>query len=101
MKQHLFFFLVILFYLSANAQSSETCYTVITEKDTPVNSGRGGTMEPLRIVSINKEENLQVVSYSFDMLHQLFAAYHKKQLASDSLQLFQQQDTLKTKKLIQ
>jgi thiol-disulfide isomerase/thioredoxin len=91
--------LFVFFYFCANAQSSETYYTVITEKDTPVNTGLGGTMEPLRIVSINKEENSQVVSYSFDMRHQLFAAYQKRQLSADSLQLFQQQYLLDTANL--
>ncbi|MBY0477265.1 MAG: TlpA family protein disulfide reductase [Chitinophagaceae bacterium] len=86
----------VFFCFCTNAQSSETYYTVITEKDTPVKSGLGGTMEPLRIVSINKEENSQIVSYSFDMRHQLFAAYKKKQLSADSLQLFQQQYLLDT-----
>lgn len=92
-------FLFVFFNFCANAQSSETYYTVITEKDTPVNSGLGGTIEPLHIVSVNKEENSQVVSYSFDMRHHLFAAYQKEQLSFDSLQLFQRQYLLDTANL--
>lgn len=99
MKQHLLLLSFVLFYLCAHTQNSETYYTVITKKDTATNSGVAGTMEPLHIISVNKEENSQVVRYIFDMRHQLFAAYQKKQLSSDSLQLFQRQYLLDTANL--
>ncbi len=92
------FFILIFFFFSFDsyAQSDGMYYSVITVKDTPVNSGRGGTMEPLRIVSINKEEKSQVVSYSFDMRHQMLDLFYNKRISSDSLQHFQEKYLLDT-----
>ncbi len=98
MTQHLFLCFV-LFPFFLKSQLTETYYTVLTQKDTSVNSVVGGTLEPLQIVSINKEENSQVVRYTFDMRHQLFAAYQKKQITSESLLLFQQKYLLDTANL--
>ncbi|RXK60859.1 TlpA family protein disulfide reductase [Lacibacter luteus] len=95
-----FIFLIFLFFsITATAQIGKTFYTVITQKDTQVNSGLGGTMEPLRIVSVNKEDNSQVVRYSFDMRHKLFEDYQKKYISTDSLAHFQRKYLLDTANL--
>jgi thiol-disulfide isomerase/thioredoxin len=87
------------FYFASTAQLSATYYSVIMQKDTQVNSGENAANEPLRIVSTDTQANAQVVSYRFDMRHQLLESFHTKRISVDSLLRFQQKYLLDTANL--
>jgi thiol-disulfide isomerase/thioredoxin len=95
--QHLLFLLIcISSSVYTNAQKPATYYSIVMQKDTQMNSGKGTSTEPLRIVSIDKQANAQVVSYKFDMRHQLLDLFHAKRISADSLLSFQQKYLLDT-----
>jgi thiol-disulfide isomerase/thioredoxin len=86
MKIILFVFICVI-HQTTFSQDQGSLYYVYGTKDTALQTG-SGTLSPLQIVSINKDEKSQVVTYKFDMRHSLMQQFYKKHISPDSIQQF-------------
>lgn len=91
----LFVFLVFI-VVNTFSQEKRFKYNVICVKDETITDGKGATFEPLEIVSINADDQSQVVQYSLDGRHELFGYFKRRSILRDSFSVQMQQYLIDT-----
>jgi len=81
------FIIAVLFNKNTFSQTKEVKYQLICKKDKTTSDGKGATVEPLEIISINTEGQTQVVQYTFDGRHELFNYFKRRAIKRDSFSI--------------
>lgn len=76
--------LTFIFNLSVIAQQAPVKYLVVCKEEIQKSNIKAGTIEPLKIVSLNPEDSSQIVKYTFDIRHALKASFENGNISIDS-----------------
>ncbi len=96
--------LVFIYNLSAIAQPSSVKYVVTCNVELQKSNIKGGTIEPLKIVSLNPKDSSQIVKYTFDIRHALKESFEKGNISVDSFKKLENDyliDTVNLSKWVQ